>query len=418
MIYSSLKKITPYLFEITFDTLPAQGNVPPVFGGCSSFVKNGRLYRNLDWNYTETATFHVKCKGFEGVGFIDGLSENNLDPELLGQLPYHIADGRNDHGIMVSSHVLYNDWNWQSAGSVGIHTLPHFILSGVKSISELPAKLRDVLSDLSVPAVLTEAEYLMQFLVSDGKKTVAILPPESGSGPYVITDITENPKLSNFRWVSKDQVLRTELQTRPTGVERWNAMPAEPESLRFTKAYTGPTRLSEFIGISGTTKDSTDAELLAIYETAHERFMDRTRDGETWQTMHSAVYSPRRLEALYVQENWDQNYAEPEPEPDITGILMLDVKAELGITWNDCITDRKIVNYLKDGMSYINGKYGGKADYLSHGLPRTLLFEYVRYRRDNALDVFENNFTAEITSMQIRKALNYETVEDTEPTST
>lgn len=43
MLYSSLKKITPYLFEITGDTLPEQGNVSPVIGGCSSFVKNGRL---------------------------------------------------------------------------------------------------------------------------------------------------------------------------------------------------------------------------------------------------------------------------------------------------------------------------------------------------------------------------------------
>lgn len=415
MLYSSLKKITPYLFEITFDTLPEQGNVPPVIGGCSSFVKNGRLYRNLDWNYTETASFHVICKGFEGVGFIDGLSENNLDPELLGQLPYHLADGKNNFGIMVSTHVLFNDWNWESGGSVGIHTLPYFILSNVKSINELPEKLNTVLSDLYIPDALTEAEYLLQFLVTDGKKTVAIMPPESGSGAYVITDISENPKLANFRWVNKDQVLRTELQTRPTGVERWNAMPADLERLRFTKAYEAPTRLSEFIGINGTTKLSTDAELLTIYDRAHELYINRTRNGETWQTMHTVVYSARRLEALYIQEDWERNYAEPGPGPDITGLLLLDIKADLDIRWNDCITDKKILNYIKDGMRYLNGKYGGKADYLREGLPRTLLFEYVRYRRDSALDVFENNFTAEITSMQIRKALNYETVEGTEP---
>lgn len=413
MLYSSLKKITPYLFEITFDTLPEQGNVPPVIGGCSSFVKNGRLYRNLDWNYTETASFHVICKGFEGMGFIDGLSEADLDPYQLSQLPFHLADGRNDSGIMVSTHVLFNDWEWENEGSVGIHTLPYFILSNVKSIDELPEKLSDILGDLFIPDALTEAEYLLQFLVTDGKKTFAILPPESGSGAYVIQDISDNPKLSNFRWVNKDQVLRTELQTRPNGVERWNAMPAEPESLRFTKAYEAPTRLSEFIGIDGTTKLSTEAELLEIYERAHERYLNRTRNGETWQTMHSVVYSSGKMEELYVQEDWSENYA--ETEPDIEALLLQDIKADLDIRWNDSVTDRKYLNYIKDGMRYLNGKYGGKADYLREGIPRTLLFEYVRYRRDSALDVFENNFTAEITSMQIRKALNYETVEGTEP---
>lgn len=119
------------------------------------------------------------------------------------------------------------------------------------------------------------------------------------------------------------------------------------------------------------------------------------------------------MEELYVQEDWSENYA--ETETDIEALLLQDIKADLDIRWNDSVTDRKYLNYIKDGMRYLNGKYGGKADYLREGLPRTLLFEYVRYRRDSALDVFENNFTAEITSMQIRKALNYETVEGTEP---
>ena len=39
-------------------------------------------------------------------------------------------------------------------------------------------------------------------------------------------------------------------------------------------------------------------------------------------------------------------------------------------------------------------------DYGADGLPRTLLMEFVRYARDDALDVFENNYTALILAMQ------------------
>ena len=80
--------------------------------------------------------------------------------------------------------------------------------------------------------------------------------------------------------------------------------------------------------------------------------------------------------------------------------LVEDVKVYLGITWNDDVTDRRIVGHIGAGMAYIDGKYGGEADYDSDGLPRSLLFEYVRYARDSALDVFENNYTSMILAMQ------------------
>lgn len=80
--------------------------------------------------------------------------------------------------------------------------------------------------------------------------------------------------------------------------------------------------------------------------------------------------------------------------------LLADAKAYLNITWDDQATDTKIGGLLASGIVYLNGKYGGKADYNADGLPRTLLFEYVRYGRDAALDVFENNYTSMILAMQ------------------
>ena len=95
------------------------------------------------------------------------------------------------------------------------------------------------------------------------------------------------------------------MQTRPTGVERWNEMTEDMSELRFTKAYESNARLSEFIGINRTTKSSPDSSLQTIYTTAHGKYLNRTRNGELWQTVHSVVYSKHGMEHLYTQENWD-----------------------------------------------------------------------------------------------------------------
>ena len=80
--------------------------------------------------------------------------------------------------------------------------------------------------------------------------------------------------------------------------------------------------------------------------------------------------------------------------------LLSDVKNYLNITWDDVATDAKISGLIASGMMYLNSKYGAEADYTEDGMPRTLLMEYVRYARDSALDVFENNYRAMLLDMQ------------------
>lgn len=89
----------------------------------------------------------------------------------------------------------------------------------------------------------------------------------------------------------------------------------------------------------------------------------------------------------------------------ISDALFADITAELGITWQDDVTERKVRNYIRSGMTYLNGKLGEPADYEADGYPRTLLFEYVRYARDGALDVFENNYLSMILAMQNQRAV-------------
>lgn len=306
--YASLRRLGSYTYEITFDKLPDYKPSEINASGCSSFVKDGKLYRNFDWHYDEAPTFVVKAKGFTGIANGDKLVDSKLNDELLAQLPYRIVDGYNDNGIMMSTHVLYNDWGWDGCGSKSnpLQMLPYLVLNKVKSMATIANDLASVISNLSG----LKSEYLLQLVITDGTTTYALMPPASASGNYVLTDISANPKLTNFRWVSNETVERgaAYMQNRPTGVERWNEMSEDMKELRFTKAYESNARLSEFIGINGTTKSASDSTLQSIYNTAHSKYLNRTRNGELWQTVHSVVYSKHGMEHLYTQENWDVDY--------------------------------------------------------------------------------------------------------------
>lgn len=307
--YLSLERLRRYLYRVTFDSLPRDnGGDSPVVGGCSSFVKDGRLFRNLDYNYDNAASFIVRTREFEGMSFVTGLNDGFMKDDLIAQLPYRVVDGRNNHGIMVSTHLLFNDWNWTGCGEkcIPLTRLPFLVLSKVKSMATLPLDLEHILSNLTAGSALGFLGYLLQILVTDGITTYALLPPTEEGGDYVIKNITSNPKLTNFRWVASETVRRIDLQLRPTGIERWNAMPCSLEELRFTKAYEEPDRLSEFIGMRGTTKFTTDEELMSIYQTAKALYRERHRDGQTWHTMHSVIYGGR-MESLFIQENWQDN---------------------------------------------------------------------------------------------------------------
>lgn len=80
--------------------------------------------------------------------------------------------------------------------------------------------------------------------------------------------------------------------------------------------------------------------------------------------------------------------------------LLEDVKNYLDITWPDEATDRKISGFIASGAAYLNDKAGAELDYDQDGYGRTLLMEYVRYARDGALDVFENNYRHLLLAMQ------------------
>ena len=102
---------------------------------------------------------------------------------------------------------------------------------------------------------------------------------------------------------------------------------------------------------------------------------------------------------------------------NLSNDLLSDVKNYLNITWDDDATDNKMRGIIASGMMYLNSKAGAEMDYQADGAARTLLFEYARYMRDEALDVFENNYLSMILDMRHERMVK-DYVQETEPTST
>lgn len=87
----------------------------------------------------------------------------------------------------------------------------------------------------------------------------------------------------------------------------------------------------------------------------------------------------------------------------VSEALLADVNNYLDYTWTDEARDKKTLGYIRSGMVYLNDKLGEKADYEADGYPRTLLFDFVRYARDGAMDLFEGNYKSMILAMQNNK---------------
>lgn len=93
-------------------------------------------------------------------------------------------------------------------------------------------------------------------------------------------------------------------------------------------------------------------------------------------------------------------------ELTVSDALLADVNNYLDNTWQDEARDRKVLGFIKSGMVRINKWLGKEADYEEDSDHRTLLFEFVRYARDGAMDLFETNYKSMILAMQNDKAVN------------
>lgn len=88
---------------------------------------------------------------------------------------------------------------------------------------------------------------------------------------------------------------------------------------------------------------------------------------------------------------------------EISPELLEDVKNYLSITWEETSTNQRVKGLIASAAQYLDEKSGGVLDYSVDGLARTLLMEYVRYGRDEALEVFENNYSALLLGLRHKR---------------
>ena len=100
----------------------------------------------------------------------------------------------------------------------------------------------------------------------------------------------------------------------------------------------------------------------------------------------------------------------------VSAELLSDIKNYLDITWDDTATDDKLKTLIAGGSTYLRGKCVADLNFEIDDLPRTLLFDYVRYARDSALDIFENNYISLILAMQNNEAVKAHHVESSKQT--
>lgn len=84
---------------------------------------------------------------------------------------------------------------------------------------------------------------------------------------------------------------------------------------------------------------------------------------------------------------------------DEKGSILQDVKIYLGITWDS--DDEKISGILKRGAARLESIAGVPLNFDEEALPRDLLFDFCRYGNSQALEMFEKNFSAELTRLYL-----------------
>lgn len=95
--------------------------------------------------------------------------------------------------------------------------------------------------------------------------------------------------------------------------------------------------------------------------------------------------------------------------------LLAAVRLRLHITWQDEATDTDLSEILMQGITYLNRTAGETLDFSEPGTAwRALLFEYARYARSEALEVFETNYRSSLLALQHDRKIARMSAEETE----
>jgi hypothetical protein len=80
--------------------------------------------------------------------------------------------------------------------------------------------------------------------------------------------------------------------------------------------------------------------------------------------------------------------------------MLESLKNYLNISYDDEATDKMLTGAIERGKKFLNDYAGVELDYEEEGLPRQLLFDYCRYVRSHAAEMFETNFKHDLITLR------------------
>ena len=340
-MYSDLKKIVPYLYEITYsdyreDTNADTHNTMDAFG-CSS-VRNGDFYgRNFDYIFNDTPEFVVHMKASEnrhaslGVATHYGLRENLMEQNAydtqLELIPNLTLDGINDAGVIASINVVPGK---EDVGEL-TGTNPdgkdldaafsvRFILDNADSADEAVELLKSrnlygtAVNDMYIHIMIADPQktYIVEFINNQ------LVAQEKTGDEQIMTNFYRNlPELTEHAaGVERYQILKENYNEATSLAGMRNLM----KRVKYSNAYNYSTEpwYSEAVPQSILKNPSSeDSEAYyAHYDDIRKDYWNyitndirNPANGSFWHTTHNSVYDIKnKVLRLTTQEDYSNFY--------------------------------------------------------------------------------------------------------------
>ena len=308
-------------------------------GGCTSVRKGCLFGRNLDWYYSELCEFLIHTPASAGRHGVTGMGGNA--PELTRSvvesgaynsgyrwLPYTLADGMNDAGLVCSMNVVPTQRTYDlrdittgtNPGKPDLCGLMivRYVLDNHTGALEAAQDIRDNW-DVYMPHAAGLDEEL-HFLIADSRCTVVLEFVENEARIIVkgLEGWITNFRLDGTETHADGTIDYGSVEDYGQGLERYDIVAREMvnvgtasdmasmmQGLWFTQAYAdGSTWKTEFSGLHGLMVTDPIEDYADVMARAREMYLERSRStAETWHTEHTVVYDQEHLTMmLRVQE--------------------------------------------------------------------------------------------------------------------
>lgn len=337
-----IEKLADFAYSAHYDTVNYEeakkyfaSNYEATVGACSAFWKDGVLYRNYDWYYSNNAGFLVHTpaandrhavNGF--AGYLKGLTMAVVDSgewhDKYRILPYLMTDGVNDAGLSAAVLVCENKDVTPTAQNTGKKKMNGlFVVRYVlDNHTDALEAAQDIANNYDVYMPHTDSvDEELHFIIGDKEKCVILEFVDNETKIITDRNFVTNFKLYNTLSNADGTIKYNTVHPYGQGVERYNLIAKSYEtspsaelllSLKYTNAYQGDIEgawRTEFTGINDNltvlaafVEPERYSQILAAARTA---FLARTRSEEkTWQTCHSVIFdSNTKKITFFVQED-------------------------------------------------------------------------------------------------------------------